>query len=268
MSFKSNAKAVPAQSREFVLPSRGLAYKRKCPDFPQNVIVVPYSYNTEAVLSTNMSYLHKLAAIAGQVISNVPKGFDVRDLLSADLVAVMTLARGLTYGETYKFTTVCPECSEPESHSVKVPDDIGTKSWDYPDFETMEADMVVLLPHVKDRVVFRHLTIADEIAIETSVRATSKQVTDEARLKTGLGRPEILRPAYRIVSVGGGVPDSMQESIEYVAALRGIDKVALDKAMEEKGCGLVFGWNISCPKCQATYPVEVPMALDFFRGHS
>lgn len=269
MAIKTNlnGNALSASTREYRLPSGGVTYRDKFPTFPDTIIITPYSYRTEGVLSTNLTYFKKLAIISGMVVQNFPEGFDPANLLNADVVTILAIARGLTYGEVYKFSSLCDNCGHKEPHTVKVPDDLQVKTWSHKTMAALVKESTILLPHCKDKVAIGFLTLKDEDEIISGAAAVRKQVTDTAAALTSYGDQQIRRVAQRIVSVNTTTPDNLDEAINYVGKISGADMVALNKALVDLEPGLDFDWRIRCEKCSHEYVAEVPMAMQFFRGH-
>jgi len=270
MAIKSNLDTgtISSHTREFRLPSGGILYRTKHRDFPETVIVEPFSYSIEGIMATNLHFYAKLQMVAERVTKNFPVKFDFSNLLTADLVVILTLARGLTYGEVYHFSSTCPSCDALEKHSVKIPDELPVKNWNYKNVAELMAASVIDLPHIRDKVALRFLTLAEEKEMTESTAAVRKQMSEEAAATGGYGDLKILRVAKRIDAVNGGKPDSISEAIAYVKRINGPDMVALDEGMNAAECGIDFAYDIQCPKCHHQYRHRVPMAMDFFRRWS
>lgn len=266
MALKSNwdQGAVSALTREFVLPSGGLLYPQP---FPSTVIITPYSYRTEGILGTNLTYYHKLSRICQCVVSNFPASFEAQGLLLADALAIIAIARGLTYGESYTFSAECPECDHLEKVAVKVPEEIPIKNWNFTSKdELVKALMKFKLPHCKDVLELRPLTLQDEHEIYEAVRRKAAKMSDEARAVSGAGNQGAIRMARRIVSVNGGTPSDLDEAVAYVkTAIVGPDMIALEDHVEDMDCGIKFRWDMICEACGASYEAAMPLMMEFFR---
>ncbi len=267
MAIKSNLdnNTVSPFTREFRLPSGGLLYRAKHKSFPETVIVEPFSFTVEGIMATNLHFYKKLQMVAERVVTNFPKNFNFAELLTADLIVILTLARGITYGETYRFTSTCPACKTPEKHTIKIPDELPVKNWEYKDTAALMSASVVDLPRIKDRIGLRFLTLNEEQELLTSTNATKKQMSEEAAAEGSFGDIKILRVARRIDTVNGTKPDNVAEAVAYVKRINGPDMVALDEALNAAECGLDFTYEIECAGCAAHYFHSVPLAMDFFR---
>jgi hypothetical protein len=206
--------------------------------------------------------------VAERVVTNFPKKFDFADLLSADLIVILTLARGITYGETYKFSSTCPLCATTEKHTIKIPDELPVKNWNFKDAAALNAASMVELPRIKDKIGIRYLTLGEEAELTASTQATKKQMSEEAAAAGSFGDLKILRVARRIETVNGTKPDNVAEAVAYVKRINGPDMVALDEALDQAECGLDFTYEIECAGCQGHYFHRVPLAMDFFRRWS
>lgn len=267
MAIKSNLDTgtISSYSREFVLPSGGILYRKGKAEFPNSVVVEPFSFSVEGIMTTNLHYYEKLQLVAERVVTNFPKDFDFGKLLIADVVAIMTLARGLTYGETYRFSTTCPACEAGEQHTIKIPDELPVKNWNYTSAADLEANTMIELPRIKDKIALRFLTLSEEKELTQAAAATRKQISEDAAARTGFGDLTISRIARRIKTVNGTVPDNLTEAVAYVRRITGPDMVALNDGLDAAECGIDFTYLIECAKCKYQYSHKVPMAMDFFR---
>lgn len=263
-----DSKKVEAQTREYRLPSGGIPYRAKHPDFPGTVVVSPFSFETQGILTTNLNLFQKYRLLVSRIVGNFPAGFDYGDLLVEDAVMVLVLARGLTYGEHYPFTTTCPECGKLEKHEVKVPDSLPVRNWDDADAAALEKRCVVTLPRCRDKVGIRMLSLSEEESIYSSMKATRKQLSDASAAAVGtVGNDSVTTIARQIRTVNGGTPDSVAEAAAYVRRITGADMVALQDALKAFSCGIDFSWTITCPDCGHQYPHAMARSMEFFRRY-
>lgn len=267
MPIKTNLdKLESAYTREYKLPSCGLPYRDRFPDFPETVVISPYSYQTEAILSTNLAYTSKLATIAGAVVQNFPPEFDPMDLLTGDLIVIVAVARGLTYGETLKYAALCPKCGHREFITVKVPEELTHHTW--AGFKSMQEVLQkaqILLPKCKDKLAFRFLSIREEQQLLETVSVTKKQVSESAQTKNAVANEEVMKIAHRLISVNQGAPDNVTEAANYVARIRGVDMVHLNKTLDELEPGINLTHLVGCEKCSHQYEATAPVMTHFFR---
>jgi len=270
MALKSNLFTVAglAQVREFRLPSGGLPYRERFPDFPSTVIIQPYSFQTEGILVTNLQFLDKLRMVAEKVVTNFPDGFDFRELLSSDLVTILTLARALTYGEKYKFSSTCPACGTVEKHELKIPDDLPVRNWNQETMDQVRSETTITLPVCRDKISLHFMTVEEEKALGESLAGTRKQMSDAALAASGLGNPKLIRTARKIATVNETRADTPEEMLEYLKKVQGADMVALLEGIKDAEPGLNFTWDMVCPvaACATEYKEEMATSMEFFRG--
>jgi hypothetical protein len=258
MAIKSNASKVPPKSMEYKLPSGGLLYEKSddAEDFPDKVTVHPFDFVTESILLSNMTSTDKSLRIL-EAVADFPKGFDARNLLVADEYVILAIARALTYGETYKFATICPNpsCSHEEAHNMLIPDELPIKVWSKKDVSNLH----VQLPNIKDRVDLRFLTVGDEVIIQ-------KQAEQRESLREGFDVKYLRKMAMHIRAVNNEEIADYSEAEEYLRNnVKGADMVAFKEAILEKSCGIIPNWDIECDKCGKQYISSIPIVRHFFR---
>jgi hypothetical protein len=254
MAIKSNATKVPVAHLELKLPSAGITYG---PDFPDTVTIKPFSIRTEAVLNGNTGALEKMQAIATAVASFGSAGYP-SDMLVADQYFVLAVARALTYGENYEFSTKCPACGATERVSLKVPEHLPVRVWD----KSKPPTLSVKLPHTKDVVEFRYITVSDEIAIQQYEKQLRNAGGDGPAIDDMVF---VRRQSKQIVSVNGGKPDDIAEADAYASSITGADMAALQDAIDANLPGIQYRWKLSCDKCGHKYETFIPITQDFFR---
>lgn len=252
----ANIEKVPIIRMEYRLPSAGLPYLEKFPDFPESIGIRSYSIETEGYLMGNSTMADKMRFITAKV-ADLPDRFDINELLLADEFTILAIARAQTYGETYQFRAQCPNCAHQELIDVKVPENLPVKVWKRSEPPKLEVRM----PHSKDLVEVRLLTIRDDMEASRYVaemKALSQGVSEDA-----LGY--MRRVAHQIKSVNGGTPDNIAEADQYVQRLQGPDMSELSAFIDEMACGIKYDWTICCDKCAFVYERFIPIAGDFFR---
>ncbi len=292
--IRSNVETVPPEFTEFALPSGGLPYRVKFPDFPVIARVGSFTFKDEAILTTNMGLLDKMSWITKSVFQNLPAGFDIDDLIDEDQMVIMALARGQTYGESYAFSTLCGNCGHREAHEMKIPDQLPVRNWKFKTLEELEAHLTTQLPKTKDVVRLRNMTVgitkrrAKEDEAETNPDTAAPEAADQPR-KTP-GKSVIVKKvdpaasakvvlaelpkeavnwltgfAWRIESVNGTTPDSVQEAAEYLLKLSGPDRIALQGHRDKSACGIDYDIPIRCDKCKNQFTAFLPIGSSFFR---
>ena len=227
-------------------------------EFPDTVTIRPFSIRTEAILSGNMTAIEKMNAITLAVASFGSVKFTAQELLIADQYFILAVARSLTYGENYEFSTKCPSCDAVERVSLKVPEHLPVRVWD----KTNPPKLSVKLPHTKDVVEWKYATVADEQAVQQYEKSLRSAGGDGPAIDD---MAYIRRMAKQIVSVNGGKPDDIAEADAYASSISGTDMATLQDAITANQPGIQYQWKVLCDKCNHKYDTFVPIAQDFFR---
>lgn len=244
------------------LPSMGWPYREEHPEFPNEVTVKPLSFNTHAILVTNLTSEEKMEAIVTEV-AQFATPIEASKLLIQDQYFILAIARSLTFGDQYSFSAACqnPRCDHVEQAKIKVPDEVPIKWWEFKTKTEWEKHVTIVLPLCKDKIILvfptGDSTKAHEKATELGMAANPQEVP---------GRLAYLnRIASQIKSVNGGAPTNLDEARNYVRRLVGPDYDALDTAIDERRCGITFLYDIKCDKCGTAYKTEIPIRDHFFR---
>jgi hypothetical protein len=245
--LKSNKNKVPIKDQTIKLPSGGLIY-------PEDTVVVkPFSINTESIMVSSKNSIQKMCEIVKAVTTT---SIDPMDMLVDDVYLILAVARALTYGEQYSFSSVCPACGHSELVSLRVPDQLPTRIWDKEKPPVLSVD----LPVCKDTVQFKYLTLEDEKQLTDYERSVSSIFKDDAGKML-----YIRRMAKQLVSVNGGQPDDIAESDAYVASIAGEDMTTFYDAISKQQPGIQYKWDMRCDSCGHQYEAFVPIRQDFFR---
>lgn len=266
MALRTNLDSIPPTVQEYKLPSGGVTYRDKYPKFPATIKVKPFSFAVEAILNTNLHFHEKYRRIVEQV-AEFPAGFELNDLLQADQMVILALARGLTYGDTYEFTTVCTACNTAELHTMKVPEELPVRNWSFKDQKELEKHCTVELP-CKDKLLLRMMTLADftpKVELKAS-ESSAKLVRGGSLAALPEDGVDYLRDiARQIVSVNHTTADSEAEMMQYLLRLPGPDKEVLKDFRRDFQCGIDYNLKIACNDCGAVYQSALPIASSFFR---
>lgn len=263
MAIKTNLDNAAIAYPEFEtgLPSGGWSYRSKDKEFPEKIIVMPYSWETQGVLTTNLTASDKLKRIVSMVVKGLPKEFKIEDLLSSDQYYILAVARSLTYGENYNFQADCDRCGHKEKISIKVPSQLPVKMWEFKNHTEFQKHLTIQLPVCKDSIVLKYPSIFDDVEVGKINRlnrmAKKLDEDDEKAL--------INRIAVHIKSVNNSVPDTFDEVSSYVSRIKGEDMSFLQDRIDEKNCGIIYSWDVECDKCQHQYEVRIPIQSHFFR---
>jgi len=267
MKLKTNLEKTAPPVGEYKLPSSGLFYKLGDGKiFPPTIKVKPYGFITEAILVTTLTSSEKMVGIIKDV-AELPEGFDPFDMFVADQHMILAIARSLTYGERYSFSSTCPSCGFEEKHSLKVPDEIPVKIWTDNAEQAKTPGYVhtknftFRLTECKDTVELKFPTIKDN-------ERANKYGEEKKKIITSYEPSYIRRLAIHIKSVNGeevGPNDLDQLENEFILKLRGPDMVELKKKIDDNSCGIIQNWDIQCNKCSEAYKTFIPILSSFFR---
>lgn len=244
------------------LPSMGWQYRDEFPDFSEEVTVKPLSFNTHAILVTNLTSEEKMEAIVNEV-SQFSSPIPASKLLIQDQYFILALARSLTFGDQYSFSAVCqnPRCNHVETAKIKVPDDVPIKWWSFKTRSEWEKHMTVVLPTCRDKIILTY---------PTGESTKKHEVATEVAMAAFPGDPPgrlayLNRVASQITSVNGGKPTDLTEARNYLVRLTGADYDALETAIDANRCGITFVYKVICDKCHTAYETDIPIRDHFFR---
>jgi hypothetical protein len=284
MAIKSNQKITEVPEYAAKLPSRGIPYLTPGREPFDTLIVRPYSWQSEKILLGNTPVYEKFQGVLDAVVK-FPPGMNAERLIDGDYQYLLAIARALTYGEPYVFHATCPNCTHKETVTIRVPDDVPVKP---PPEHVKTLDdlndwLEVILPHTKDRVKWKYLSLANELSaikqmgLVVDAYRKKKAAERKAAISQGItlppddgaevvGASEEIQWASRIVSINGTIPESLEEARTWVSGLYGKDMVTFMEAVQEKSIGVRFEYGLKCDACEFEYRVSYPLDREFFRG--
>lgn len=174
------------------LPSQGKIYDLTNP-LSSGTVEMKYMTAREEDILTNVNLLKQGIAIEKMLQSLIKSPIKYEDLLLGDRNGLLIASRILAYGSTYSFEYVDSETEMKEVITIDL-QSLKNKQVDYSLYNN-KNEFTFELPHSKNVVTFKLLTIADEKAIEAEIKGLKK-----ANLTAG----EItLRLKKQILSVNG-----------------------------------------------------------------
>ena len=174
------------------LPSQGKIYDLTNP-LSSGTVEMKYMTAREEDILTNVNLLKQGIAIEKMLQSLIKSPIKYEDLLLGDRNGLLIASRILAYGSTYSFEYVDSETEMKEVITIDL-QSLKNKEVDYSLYSN-KNEFTFELPHSKNVVTFKLLTIADEKAIEAEIKGLKK-----ANLTAG----EItLRLKKQILSVNG-----------------------------------------------------------------
>lgn len=153
------------------LPSQGKVYDLTNP-LSSGTIEMKYMTAREEDILTNVNLLRQGIAIEKMLQSIIKSPIKYEDLLLGDRNALLIASRILAYGSAYSF-----EYSDSETESREVINidlnSLNNKEVDYSLYNN-KNEFTYVLPHSKNTVTFKLLTVGDEKAIEAEAKGLKK----------------------------------------------------------------------------------------------
>lgn len=174
------------------LPSQGKIYELTNP-LSSGTIEMKYMTAREEDILTNVNLLKQGIAIEKMLQSLIKSPIKYEDLLLGDRNALLIAARILAYGSSYSFEYVDPETEAKEVITVDL-QSLKNKEVDYSVYKG-KNEFVFELPHSKNTVTFKLLTVGDEKAIDAEIKSLKKANLSAGEITTRLKK--------QILSVNG-----------------------------------------------------------------
>jgi hypothetical protein len=263
MALNTNLKSLaPARDRlklKTPLVSGGYSVRELLPDahitvFPWDTSVSEWlaRQNMDAKGETHVmvELVRRVTGLQDAILNQLPEG---------ELPMILMVSRALAFNEQrLTFMPRCSHCGRLQKEaSVRIPDDLevlGQKPADYPGYEP-----AFTLQISKDELVIRPLLVSDILSIERQQMSTDP-------LFTRTSEP-IMRLATCLVSVGGGKPENIRESLSYVQALHPVDVEHFTNKIVEISPGLSQNVKCKCDfeDCAKEFKFTLNLRRDFFR---
>lgn len=174
------------------LPSQGKVYELTNP-LSSGTIEMKYMTAREEDILTNVNLLKQGIAIEKMLQSLIKSPIKYDDLLLGDRNALLIAARILAYGSSYNFEYVDPETEMKEVITVDL-QSLKNKKVDFSQYNN-KNEFTFELPHSKNVVTFKILTVGDEKAIEAEIKGLKKANLTAGEVTTRLKK--------QILSVNG-----------------------------------------------------------------
>ncbi len=256
MPIKTNLKSLTPRrqqyKREIQLLSHGYNDPVAWPD--GKITVFPWDDATDRWMIANVRKLNKQELVYGllQICCDL-NGGKVDNFVADEINVVLTVSRALTTDGVIVYSATCPHCGAKKQEEIKVPDQlekIGEKTADYCGYDE------ITLPVVKDVVKIRPLLVKDEQTI-VSRKDADKKVLPDAELRT----------LMRIVSIGDGKPETLDELVQWFRALHAKDS----RFLEDEGRRITPQLNTNIPHicdepdCGRQFVQPLTIDQEFFR---
>jgi len=175
------------------LPSKGLLYSKDNP-LSKGEVEMKYMTAKEEDILTNINLLKQGLAIEKVLRALIKSDIKYEDLLLGDRNALLIAARILGYGKEYSFKYKADGSDEEETVTVDL-QSLKYKDVNY-DLYNEKNEFTFLLPHSKNTVTYKLLSVEDDRKIDAEIKGMRKIAnTDVGQLTTRL--------KYQITSVNG-----------------------------------------------------------------
>jgi len=175
------------------LPSKGLLYSKDSP-LSTGKVEMKYMTAKEEDILTNANLLRQGTAIEKMLKSVIKSDIKYEDLLLGDRNALLIAARILGYGKDYSFKYKANGSDEEETITIDL-QTLNYKEVDY-DLYTDKNEFTFELPHSKNTVTYKLLTVNDDRKIDAEIKGMKKIAnSDIGQLTTRL--------KHQITSVNG-----------------------------------------------------------------
>jgi len=235
------------------LPSKGLVYA-KDNSLSSGQVEMKYMTAKEEDILTNVNLLRQGLAIEKMLISLIKSPINYEDLTLGDRNGLLIAARILAYGKDYTFSYKNSNTGEDEKVTVDL-QSLKYKNLDWSLFANRN-EFEFVLPHSKNSVTFKLLTVADDKKIEEEIKGLKKNLNQEAgSLSTRL--------KHQITSVNGEYSvKTVREFIDQ-GYLLSRDSIELRKYIEKITPDIDTTINFTL-KDNTEVSTDLPMTADFF----
>lgn len=235
------------------LPSKGLVYAKENA-LSSGQVEMKYMTAKEEDILTNVNLLRQGLAIEKMLKSLIKSPINYEELTLGDRNGLLIAARILAYGKDYSFTYKNPNTGEDE----KVDIDLQTlkyKELDWTLFSnTNEFEFV--LPHSKNTITFKLLTLVDDKKIDEEIKGVKKMVGQDAgSISTRL--------KHQILSVNGDYSTKTVREFIDLGYLLSRDSIELRRHIESvtPDIDLTIYFTL---KDGTEVKTDLPMTAEFF----
>lgn len=256
MPIKTNLKTLAPRrqtyKREIQLLSHGYNDPAAWPD--GKLTVFPWDDAIDRWMIDNVRKLSKQDLVYGLLRNCADlNGGNIDNFVADEINVVLMVSRALSTDGVVVYTAICPYCGGKRQEQIKVPDElekVGEKTADYPGCDE------ITLPMIQDKVTLRPLLVKDEKTILNRKDADKKTVSDAE-----------LRTIMRVVTVGEGKPETLEELLNWYRSLHPKDS----KFIEDEGRRITPHLNTNLPHvcdepdCGRHFHQNVTIDQEFFR---
>jgi hypothetical protein len=209
------------------LPSKGLIYPAESP-LSSGQIEMKYMTAREEDILTNINLLRQGIAIERMLKSLIKSPINYDDLTLGDRNGLLIAARILAYGKDYSFKYKNPNTDEEETVDIDL-QNLRYKDVDEALFNN-KNEFDFILPHSKNTVTFKVLTVAEDKKIDEEIKGMKKMVGQEAGLISTKLKHQILsvNGDYSAKTIRDFIDQGYLLSRDSIELRRQIEKVSPD----------------------------------------
>jgi hypothetical protein len=235
------------------LPSKGLVYTTDTP-LAAGKVELKYMTAKEEDILTNINYLRQGTAIEKTLKSLVVTPIPYDDLIIGDRNGLLIAARILAYGKDYTFKYRNPNTDKDEEVTIDLQD------LKYKELEeslyTNKNEFTFTLPHSKNVVTFKLLTLADDKKIDEEIKNLKKSLNQEVGAMS-------MRLKYQITSINGDYSTKTVREFIDKGYLLSRDAAELRKYIAKVTPDIDTRMTITLSDGQEVV-IDMPMTSDFF----
>jgi len=235
------------------LPSKGLIYPKEN-SLSSGKVEMKYMTAKEEDILTNVNLLRQGLAIEKTLKSLIKSSINYEDLTLGDRNGLLIAARILAYGKDYSFEYTNPTTGEKEKVSIDL-QNLKYKELDWSLFGN-KNEFEFVLPHSKNTVTFKILTVADDKKIDEEIKGVKKMVGQEAGQLT-------TRLKHQIIAVNGEYSQKTVREFIDQGYLLSRDSIELRKYMETVTPDIDLSVNFTL-KDGTEVSIDLPMNSEFF----
>jgi len=237
------------------LPSAGAIYPAGSPVSGRDTVDIRCMTAKEEDILTSRALIKKGTVITELLKSClIDKEIEPDMLIAGDRNAIMTAIRVTGYGADYTVDVDCPACGEKSKQNFKLTD-LPIRRLEISPVEFGRNLFEFRLPASGKTVQFKFLNGKDELDIAVTAERKKKQGQQTDNLVTQ-------KLMYSVVAV-----DGLTDKVKVQSFIRNMparDSLALRKFMDANEPGIDMKSWMTCPSCDETSEVRLPLGVSFF----
>ena len=247
-------------TQELVLPSKGYLN----PEIPGGKVIQRCMMVSDQkfLAGSNLSGSMTTKALLERTIES-PENIDIGKLTASDTLYLLFKLRILSYGESYKFKSRCPECGRRIDLDVDL-----SKLTVHTLEEDFERNLEIVLPNSGDKVYTKFLTNDDLQAINDELERRRRKLKN-----IGEDTDFVLRLAAMIRRIELSTPNSSGDKVlehpidiqNYIEKLTDLDATAIRATTDNVMYGVYPIIEERCPYCREYIDINLSFGAGFFR---